>query len=113
MSGFDPEASFAMTQATQVSPQEQVHTAMMALHRTLLRHELFEAHPDIAHDYVVLQEALAVLEGDNVAVQYWRARKTRLLTTHPDLKKRQHAQKPQVVVRAVRCSYLRQETKHG
>lgn len=74
-----------MSSGQQANRLEQVCAAMAALHNTLARHELFEAYPDLAHDYMVMQEALAAFEGDAVAIKYWRARRARLLTHNPGL----------------------------
>ncbi|KVP96492.1 hypothetical protein WJ97_11420 [Burkholderia ubonensis] len=101
-----------MSQETKNSPQwMNVSNAMEALHQTLKHHDLFETHPDIAHDYVVLQEAMAVLEGDELVIRYWRARMAVILSKHPNPKARQAAPNRSGVSCSVRRSYLRQETK--
>ncbi|KVP40001.1 hypothetical protein [Burkholderia ubonensis] len=94
------------------NPQlKQVFDVVEALHQTLQHHDLLEAHPDLAFDFVGLQEALAVLADDGLTIRYWRARKAEILQKYPDLKAKQAGQTPQEVPCAARRSYIRQEAK--
>jgi hypothetical protein len=93
-------------QATHENPAwKKVFDAIERLHQTLHRHDLLQM-PDIAHDYVVFQEALAVLGGDDLVARYWRARKAMILRACP-----QAAGPHKGISKSERRAFVRQMTK--
>ena len=77
----------AMRPTEQFSPQWiQVFTAMEELRHTLDQHQLLDAHPAVAHDFMVVLAALESLRGDALFEAYWRAQLARMAHQNPNLK---------------------------
>ena len=77
----------AMRPTEQFSPQWiQVFTAMDELRHTLDQHQLLDAHPAVAHDFMAVLAALESLRGDALFEAYWRAQLSRLARQNPNLK---------------------------
>jgi GrpB-like predicted nucleotidyltransferase (UPF0157 family) len=73
-----------MSQFAHDHPQwKRVFAAVESLNQTLQRHDLLR-NPDLAHEYVNLQETLAELAGDELVASYWRARKAIILRACPE-----------------------------
>jgi hypothetical protein len=87
---------------------KQVFEAVESLNRTLLRHDLLQK-PDLAHGYVVLQEAISALAGDELVANYWRARKALILRACPEAAQALDADVPD----DVRRSFHRQVAKES
>jgi GrpB-like predicted nucleotidyltransferase (UPF0157 family) len=85
----------------------QVFEAVESLNRTLLRHDLLQ-NPDVAHGYVVLQEALSALAGDELVANYWRARKALILRACPAAQEIENE-----IPTGVRQAFYRQVTKEA
>ncbi|HDR9103425.1 TPA: hypothetical protein QDB04_000145 [Burkholderia vietnamiensis] len=86
----------------------RVFEALEKFHQTLHHHDLLQM-PDIAHDYVVLQEALAVLGGDDLVARYWRARKEMILHACPEAAGPRKHSLPKSALRA----FVRQMSKEA
>jgi hypothetical protein len=81
-----------------------VFDAVESLHQALQSQDLL-LRPELARCYVDLQEALAVLGGDDLVARYWRARKELILRACAD------GQTQTAVPSTVRMAYHRQESK--